>query len=70
MQDERPPQERIPNIRTKYGSMNAKPITNRRTMVRNLQKTGSRPLSLHDDAEILDSPEDLILYLLQVSGLE
>jgi hypothetical protein len=36
MQDERTPQEQMSNIHAVYGSMNAKSITNRRTMVRYL----------------------------------
>jgi hypothetical protein len=68
MQDERTPQERVPNIRAVYGSRYAKPITNGRAMVRNMQETGSRPLPLHDDAEIPDSPKEFILHLLQISG--
>jgi hypothetical protein len=36
-------------------------------MVRNMQETMARPLPLHDDAEIPNSPQELILHLLQVS---
>jgi hypothetical protein len=40
------------------------PATTGRVMVRNMQETGSRPLSLHNDAEIPDSSEEFILHLL------
>jgi hypothetical protein len=68
MQDIRTPQEQMSNIRAVYGNRNAKSVTYKRIVVRNLQKIGSRPLSLHDDAEISDSLEELIFHLLQVSG--
>jgi hypothetical protein len=68
MEDEWTPQERMANVHAVYGSRYSKSITTRRTMVRNLQKIGSRPLSLHDDEEILDNPKEFILHLLQVSG--
>jgi hypothetical protein len=55
------------NIHTVYGDGDAKPATMGRIMVRNMQETRSRPLPLHDDAEIPKSPKELILHLLQVS---
>jgi hypothetical protein len=64
MQNERTPQEQMPNIRIVYGNRYAKPATTGRIMVRNMQETGSRPLSLHDDAEIPDSSKEFILHLL------
>jgi hypothetical protein len=64
MQDGRTPQERMSNIRAVYGNRHAKPATTGRIMVRNMQETGSRPLPLHDDAEVPDSSKEFLLHLL------
>jgi hypothetical protein len=68
MQDGRTPQEQMPNIRVVHGNMYSKSVTTWRIMVRNMQETRSRPLSLHNDVEILDNPKKFILHLLQVNG--
>jgi hypothetical protein len=64
MQDERTPQEQMSNIRAVHGNRHAKPTTTGRIMVQNMQETGSRPLSLHDDAEVSDSSKEFLLHLL------
>jgi hypothetical protein len=68
VQDERPPQERMSNVRIVYGNKNVKSVTTKRTMMQNLQETGSRPFSLYDDEKMLDNPKEFILHLLQVNG--
>jgi hypothetical protein len=68
MKDKRTPQEKMSNNHAGYGNRYAKPVTTGRIMVQNMQETGPRPLSLDDDAEIIDSSKEFILHLLQISG--
>jgi hypothetical protein len=46
----RTPQERMSNIHMVYGNTNAKYVTKMRNMVRSLQETGPRSVSLPNDA--------------------
>jgi hypothetical protein len=56
------------DIRAVYGNRHAKPAATGGTMVRNLIETGSQTLPLHADAKISNSPNEIILHILQVSG--